>query len=128
MTEQRIKVLDEKRHVSQKLSDLIRYISFGIVAACYSLFTSETKIILGILSKYKFHLSVATEFSILSIALDYMQFLFAYFSTNKALDKPNNLYDKNSICYLWRVYCFHLKQGTTLIAIGFFLYVGFRAI
>jgi hypothetical protein len=128
MSEQRTKTLDEKRHVSQKLSDLIRYISFGIIAACYSLFTSETKIILEILARYKFHLSVATEFAILSIAIDYLQFLFAYLSTNKALRNQNNLYDKSSICYQWRGYCFHLKQGTTLIAIGFFLYVGFRAI
>jgi len=128
MFNQRDKRLDEKRHVSQKLSDLIRYISFGIIAACYSMFTSDTNLILGILAKYKWHLSVATEFSVLSIALDYLQFLFAYFSNNEALSKESNLYNKDSICYQWRTYCFYLKQASTLISIGFFLYVGFRVI
>jgi len=68
-------VLDEQRHVSSKISDLCRYIGFGITAAVYSIFVSKSDFAMSLLASDKLLLVLTAITAIVIILFDYLQFL-----------------------------------------------------
>lgn len=116
--------MEEKKHTSSKISDLVRYISFGLVAITYALFTSTAAFAEDLLEQYKTLMLWASFFGGITIAFDYLQFLCGYLSTNKALirsDNPNT-YDDKWITYKARKWFFWMKQATVSVGLALFCY------
>jgi hypothetical protein len=112
----RDKVLEEYRNVSSKITDLCRNIGFGLVAVVYSIFTSDSKAVNELYSQYSFFLLLVALFGVLTIILEYFQFLGGYFSVKDTLKNHETdcLYDENLFWYKLRDYSFFLKQGTAI--------------
>lgn len=118
------RVLEEKRHVSSKISDLCRYIAFGLVAVVYSLLTSESKFSIDLIASHKYILILSAFFAVVTILLDYLQFFAGYLSVNIALNNSQSHYhyDSKTLSYKTRSVCFHFKQITVIVGAVLFLY------
>lgn len=115
--EQRKKVLEEKRHVSSRISDLSRYIGFALIAVVYAILTSDSSVIAKLYGTRSSLLLSAAAFGALAIMLDYLQFLAGYFSVQAALDNSTDDYKYNdkSFSYKTRVVAFWAKQVASII-------------
>lgn len=109
---QRERALEEKKNVSLRISDLCRYIGFGLVAVVFTILSSDSKLIIGIYENYKGWLLIASVLGILTIILDYLQFLSGYRVVQKALGniEGDYLYDDTSFWYWLRNFAFMAKQ------------------
>jgi hypothetical protein len=115
-TEQRSKVLEEKRHVSSKISDLSRYIGFGLVAVAYAILTSDSSVIEELYGDRQFLVLLAAAFGVLAVILDYVQFLAGYLAVQAALKNEADefRYDDASLPYKLRSGAFWGKQFASL--------------
>ncbi len=123
MSAEREKRLSEKETRSKGISDLTRYISFGLVALTYSLFTSKAVFAATLLTNHKELFLLASLFGALAIAFDYFHYLAGYFAVNKALKKDNHLYETSWLSYSLIKPLFVLKQllavsGVILVCIA----------
>lgn len=121
---QESKVLNEKRHVTQNVTGLVRYIAFGITAACFAIFSSSSEFSVAIISTRQNTLLLAAILAVLTIFFDYLQFVAATCSVNKALENKdgNFLYDDEWLSYKVREIFFVLKQILLIGSVLFFLY------
>lgn len=115
--EQRAKVLEEKRHVSSRISDLSRYIGFALVAVVYAILTSDSAVISKLYGSRTTILLVAAAFGAVTVVLDYLQFLAGYFSVQAALRNETGAYKYNdkSISYQARSIAFWAKQAFAVV-------------
>lgn len=122
--ERRKSVLEEKRHVSSKISDLSRYVGFGLVAVVYAILTSDSEIVIQLYEHYTTALLTAAAFGVLTVILDYLQFLGGYLSVEQALQNEEGSfrYDNKSFWYKLRVTAFWMKQATAFF--GALLFAG----
>lgn len=114
--QQRSKVLEEKRHVSSKISDLSRYIGFGLVAVAYAILTSDSEVIAKLYGGRQFLVLLAAAFGTLAVILDYVQFLSGYLAVQAALKNKDGdfQYDDSSLPYKIRIGAFWGKQLASL--------------
>ncbi|MDI1227069.1 MAG: hypothetical protein PSY14_05240 [bacterium] len=117
-------VLDEQRHVTENVTELCRYISFGILATCYALFTSDAVFAKKILENNQNWILASALSASLAIASDYLQFLAGYVSVRKALKnkKGNFNYDPDSRSQKFRYGLFIMKQILVTTSVLFFVY------
>lgn len=117
-------VLDEQHYVSGKISDMCRYIGFAISGACYGLFISNSALAETLVSYYLHWLVTAAFFAILTVVSDYLQLLFGYFSVQQALinNSEDYKYNEEYWAYKGRQGMFIIKQLTTVVAFGTFIY------
>lgn len=110
-------VLEEKRNVSSKISELSRYIGFGLVAVVYTILTSDSEHVIRIYECYTFLLLLGAALGAATIILDYLQFVGGYLAVDSALKNVNGGYQYNdkSFWYRVRVVAFWLKQGTAFV-------------
>ena len=116
-------ILDQSQHTSNKVSDLCRFVGFGVIAVAWTALNSTSDFATTIASDYRVQLVWSAIFGILTIAFDYLQFLSGYISAQSALASERNSYDKGSVSYKARRACFKLKQVTVGIGIGILLFV-----
>jgi len=115
--EARKKVLEQKEKMSSRISDLCRYIGFGLVAVVYTILTSESKVVISIYEHYTDWLLGIAFLGLLTIIFDYLQYLGGYYSVEKALknEAGNYQYDDESFWYCLRNSAFIFKQSTAFI-------------
>ena len=115
-TKRRATVLEEKRHVSSKISETSRYIGFGLVAVVYAVLTSDSAFMEAIAAEHHSELLIAATLGGLTVVLDYLQFIGGYISVNAALNNVagDYRYNKKAFFYRLRVASFWMKQITAL--------------
>jgi hypothetical protein len=118
-------VLEEKKHVSSKISDLSRYIGFGLVAVVYTILTSDSELVISIYRNYTSWLLGVAVLGIFTIILDYLQFLGGYFNVQNALKNKegNYSYNNESCSYKLRDIAFKFKQVTAFLGAFILIYV-----
>ena len=118
MSEQYEKVLEEKRHVSSRVSDLCRYIGFGLVAVVFVLLSSGSDYAKGVVSQHQNMLLFIGGTGCLTVIFDYLQFFAGYITVNRALKNTerNYNYDDKSLSYKIRNWCFILSSAPQLLA------------
>ena len=125
MSEQYEKVLEEKRHVSSRVSDLCRYIGFGLVAVVFVLLSSGSDYAKGVVSQHQNMLLFIGGTGCLSVIFDYLQFFAGYITVNRALKNTegNYIYDDKLLSYKIRNWCFYFNQCTTIIGAATLMYL-----
>lgn len=115
--EARKKVLEQKEKVSARISDLCRYIGFGLVAVVYAILTSDSKTVISIYEHYTGLLLGVAALGVLTIIVDYLQYLGGYYSVEKALknEAGNYQYDDESFWYCLRNSAFIFKQFSAFV-------------
>jgi hypothetical protein len=115
--EARKRVLEEKSKVSTRISDLSRYIGFGLVAVVYTILSSSAPRVVSIYEHYTNWLLWVAVLGVITIILDYLQYLGGYNAVQQALknDVGNFEYDDESCWYQLRNGAFFFKQCTAFI-------------
>ncbi len=106
------KIQEDKDFTSNRLSELSRYISFGTLAVIFSILSSESLIWKKLQTDYKMLAFYCALFGIASIFLDFLQYVFGYFTSRKAASgsNPTYKYNKSWMTYRLRAGCFWIKQ------------------
>lgn len=115
------KAYDEQRHVSCNITEMCRYINFGIIAASYTLISSDNASAIKILETIPRAIVAPAYFSAVSLALDYLQFTSAYLNIREAIKSKTFLHDSSLWTYVCRDALFWGKQLFCVIAIVFFI-------
>lgn len=104
--------INQKSEVSSKISETSRFVGFGMVAWVFAQHASEAPFSLGYLQAYGPIVRIAGVLGILAIFFDYLQYIFAYFSVQKALENKTNdfAYDHSSILMKLQKTSFWAKQ------------------
>jgi hypothetical protein len=120
---ERKSVLAQSDAVSTKISDLVRYISFGILAVAYSIFTSESDFAKELLRSSALVVLAMAALSACSIVFDYLQYLFGFFNSQIALGQGGDdlSYPKGLFLY-GRYLFFYLKQILTMASAFLLIY------
>ena len=111
------KRLSEKEKRSKGISDLVRFISFGLVALTYSLFTSKADFAIALLASHKTLFLIASISGVISLTFDYLNYLCGYIAVNAALKENDFKYVKSWRSYSWIKPCFVLKQISGLVGV-----------
>ena len=112
----RQQLLDEKRNVSSRITEIVRYIGFGLVIIFYTVMSGTDQFATTIREQSPCLLFVFGIAGVLTIILDYIQFLGGYFSVEAALDSEEQQYDYRSLAYKARKWAFAAKQ--IVVAMG----------
>lgn len=112
MSDERKKILEEKAKCSSKVSDLCRYIGFGLAAVSFSILTSTSPFSISLFKAFKVPLICSAVCGIVVIVLDYMQYLSGYYSADKALKNTIHeyKYETEWFSYRLRIWSFRSKQ------------------
>ena len=123
--EMRKKVLEQKQHVTSKVSDLIRFIAFGLLAIYYTSLSADSNFAEKIRAEFVYPMHLMGLAGVVTILLDYLQFLCATISVNRAYKNKTGgyLYDKNSFSYRCREFCFRSKQATATFGVLSLFYI-----
>ena len=118
-------VLDQQRHVTENITQLCRYIAFGIAATCYSVITSDSAFSKSLVLQHKQALITSTIIASFAIVFDYFQFLCGYGAVRHAVgnDVDGYAYDPDTFCYKARRVFFWLKQVALALSVISFVYV-----
>ena len=112
------KIQEDKDFTSNRLSELSRYISFGTLAVIFSILSSESIIWKKLQTDHKMLALYCALFGITSIFLDFLQYVFGYFTSCKAASgsNPTYKYDKSWMTYRLRKECFWTKQYSAALS------------
>lgn len=111
------KRLSEKEARTRNISDLTRYIAFGLMALTYTVFTSKSDFSTSLIEDYEGLFLTASIMGVLSIASDYLQNLCGYISVKKALIESDYRYSRKWISYKLITLFFGVKQLAALIGV-----------
>jgi hypothetical protein len=107
-------VLEQKKAVTERISESSRTLAFGALASCYALLIAEPQLAASFGSVRPL-LFGAAGLGIAAIVVDAAQYVFAYICIQQALCAPDQLYPTN-----WtrrgRTICFLLKQLLAYLA------------
>lgn len=117
MSTDREKRLAEKETRTKGISELIRFVSFGLVALTYSIFTSSAQFAIDLLANYRDVLLWASVCGAAAIASDYLQYLCGYIAVNKALLEEDQKYSSCWFSYRLIKPFFVLKQALAVFGV-----------
>lgn len=119
-------LLNEKKFVTARISDTCRFIGFGLLAAFYAIVSSGQAPVSESNASARIFLWIAGVCGLLTVFLDYLQYVAGFVATNKAIlnSKGRYAYDRRWISYKMREFLFMAKQLTALsggLAIAVFM-------
>ena len=115
----------EEKHVTSKVSELVRLISIGVLAADYTIIVSNSKFAIMIMNESQVVVLISATFAAITIFSEYLQFLCGYIAVRSALNNHKNeyAYDMTSISYKCRRKFYVIKQVTLIVSILLFITV-----
>lgn len=122
---------ENQNYFSSKISELTRYVNFGIAAACFAIITRPISTYSVDFSDKNDQLLWAIIIASVALFLDYLQFFLGNLSSSIAANDEKNEYKTVGIANAMRQIqnlAFYLKQGVTVYAIWVFTNSIFAAI
>ncbi|EPT1007642.1 hypothetical protein ACVOUM_002719 [Vibrio parahaemolyticus] len=103
---------------SEKISDLTTYISFGLIAVTFTLFSSSSDFAKELLKSHEKLFLIASLCGFASVFSHYLQYVFGYQATSKALKSDDYMYDRNWWSYKAMKPLFWAKQALTIAGVA----------
>ena len=116
-TANRLKLLDEKRNVTGRISDTCRFIGFGLLAVFYAIKTGDGEFAKNLQTDHPNLVLVVGLLGGTAILLDYIQYLAGSFAVDRALKTDDQLYDDSDCAYAARRLAFTGKQLAILLGV-----------
>ena len=111
-------LLEEKKTLTARISESVRFIAFGFLAIFYTVYTDDKGF--GALLKEqpcsKAALFVVGICGAVTILFDYLQYVAGASSVKQALASDDKYFDKSTFAYRARAFCYNAKQ--VLIFVG----------
>lgn len=123
--ERRKRYRDNQDYFSGKISELARYIGFGLVAVAFGLLSSDTVFAKALVAQSAVSLSWAGLLGCATILSDYLHLLMGWWSNTQAANNEKGKYKLTGIGRLFRFLqdrvFFYLKQILPLAGISLLL-------
>jgi len=119
---------DNQDYFSTKLSELSRFMSYGLVAVVFGFITTDNSFFSNMTADHKNDVVLSAIIVILSLFVDYLQHLFGYVGAGAAAKNKANGFERPAIgkFYMWiQTVFFYLKQVAA--AWGLVLFVSILA-
>lgn len=113
LAERKRQAQEDRNFTSDRISDLSRYIAFGILGSIFVLLSDKGTIAKNMLGPYKLWTLLTVINGIFAIFSDYFQYLAGYFSSKKAGNRGDFSYETNWWSYRLRKCFFGFKQIAT---------------
>ena len=117
----RIKLAEHRQLHTDRISTQVRTISFGTLATAWGLILTNPSVALQLQSSFKNQLILLCIFSILTLFLDYLQYVFGYLNIQKRLDTKDPIKFKKLFIFDFyhkaNVFFFWLKQIFTAVCV-----------
>lgn len=123
-------VLEEKSRVTTRISETTRYLGFGLLASFYAMISSGDPFPQKLEASSPTLLRLMALCGALAVSLDYLQYVFARWSVQRALDRTDKPYHYNRkwLSYRAREMCFLTKQVVVLLGCGLFIFIVIRSL
>ncbi|WP_306116852.1 MULTISPECIES: hypothetical protein [unclassified Roseovarius] len=110
-----VRALNDYQSRTKNVSDLVKYLGFGLLAAFYAIRTEINALEPEDLLRHV-HLGIGMSGALI-IIFDYLQNIFAARSSMVALKDKSNFhqYHKTSFNYRFGLGCYYIKQGATAV-------------
>ncbi|WP_171172790.1 hypothetical protein [Ruegeria sp. HKCCA0370] len=122
-----------EQNITSRISETTRYIGFGIVAWIFAVHTSSSGFATSYVESYGFFVGLAGLAGLLTIVLDYFQYIFGYRSVGIAMDNRENNYQfqEGSAAYVFQNLTWKAKQwaagiGAITVSVTFGMHVILR--
>lgn len=102
-------LLEEKKSLTTTISELCRYIAFGLLVAFYTV-SADSSDFSKTLKAYGVLVFLIGFCGAMAVFCDYLQYVFGLMTVNKALSTNVNEYDDTSLAYWGRKAAFECKQ------------------
>ncbi|MEX0370272.1 MAG: hypothetical protein AB3N09_06540 [Tateyamaria sp.] len=118
--------IDMEASLTSRISETSRFIGFGLVAWVFAVHTSDSQFAQSYVSRFEIFIGLSGMAGLLTIFLDYVQYLCAHRSLNIAMKNRKNRYDFDykSTAYVFQDVTWRAKQwtavlGSLLVAVTF---------
>ena len=110
-------IYEDRNYTSEQISNLSRYIGFGLIAITFVIVTGQHSVLNVILQKYRIILGLVALSGILTIIFDYLQYVSGSLSSKKAARRTDQrfLVDRKSMYFKLRVFFYQSKQVTSIV-------------
>jgi len=110
-------VLERRNNASARVSETTRLIGLGLLAIFYAIISGDDAYSMQLRADWPQLLRLMALCGGLAVLLDYLHYVFAYFTTDRALDRTDepNVYDTGWVTYQLANACFWTKQASALV-------------
>ena len=126
--------VDLEKEISSRISETTRFIGFGIIAWVFAVNTSSSNFATTYLAEFGFFVGVAGILAVLGVLSDYFQYIFAYRSVDRAMQRDEHAFDfdyasfaYNAQGFFWSAKQYLIGVAGAITAISFALHVVCRA-
>ncbi|MER9266610.1 hypothetical protein NKI63_18880 [Mesorhizobium sp. M0410] len=110
----RDRLLDDQRGVTARISDACRLVGFGLLAVFYAIKTGDGAFATSVKADHRCLLMAMGAIGLLSIIMDYLQYMFGWVSIKDAKKSNDQLYDDDKFAHKARAFLFEAKQYVVL--------------
>lgn len=120
-------VLEQKKAVTERISESSRTLAFGVLASCYALLIAEPQLAASFAGVRPLLLGAA-GLGTAAVVVDAAQYVFAYICIQQALCEPDQLYPTNwtrrgrTICFLFKQFLAYCAALLLLTAVGMVIF------
>jgi len=110
-------VMERRKEVSSRVSETTRYIGFGLLATFYAMISGDDAFFVEARTHWPLLLRLIALTGSIAVLLDYLHYVFAYWSTERALERTDapNEYGTGWFSYRGENACFWGKQAAAII-------------
>lgn len=123
--QRRAKYRDNQDYFSSKISELARYIGFGLVAVCFSLLSSDAVFAKMLVAKTDNTLVWAGVSGVAAVLADYLHLLFGWWANSQAANNAKGKFKLARSGLVFRFLqdnvFFYLKQAFPLLGVALLL-------
>ncbi|PDS31320.1 hypothetical protein [Rhizobium phaseoli] len=120
---QRERIIDQKSEVTGRISDTCRVIGFGLLVFYFTVHFNDSAAAARLKTGNNWSLFIIGALGVLTIFMDYLQYLFGSRAAHAALKNENHLYNDKSLAYRARNFFFSGKQATAGLGSLVLIYV-----
>lgn len=127
LEERKLRLYDEKRNVTSRLSDTTRYLGFGLLAVYFALRADGGSFAEYVRNHYPNKLLLIGAVAVLGLTFDLLQYICGERAVKNAIAAPDKQYTKCSISYLGWTAFYKLKLLTTVVGCLLLIWLFFAA-
>jgi hypothetical protein len=118
-------ILERRNNASARVSETTRLIGLGLLAIFYAIISGSDAYSVEMRANWPQLLRLMALCGVLAVLLDYLHYVFGYFTTDRALDRTDepNSYDQAWATYRLEHVCFWTKQASALAGCCFLIFL-----
>jgi hypothetical protein len=121
----RAAVMERRKEVSARVSETTRFIGFGLLAIFYAMISDSDAFFVDMRVRWPLLLRLIALSGALAVLLDYLHYVFAYLSADRALERTDapDQFGQEWLTYRLETWCFWAKQAAATVGCGLLIFL-----